>query len=143
MRRTETLKTADFAYECTQLGALEGRTALLRAQKIAVQGVNGLDAMVNAMTPNDLDYFCSIFSKQTRVIMPDGKRPLLDSIFDLHFAGDMAFEMVEWLAFCLGLNFGVFFQKIQNQGEKIKQAALAGTGQAQPSDPEPSESPNP
>ena len=140
MRRTETLPTENCSYECTQLGALEGRTALLRAQKIAAKGVNGLDAMIDAMSPNDLDYFCSIFSKCTRVCLPDGKRPLLSDIFDTHFAGEY-FELTRWLAFSMGLNFGPFFLQIQRQGEKIKEAALAGTGPMPPNESDESQSP--
>jgi hypothetical protein len=111
------------------LGAVEGRGALLRAQKIAVKGVHGLDAMIDAMTSADLDYFCTIFAKATRVQIAE-KRPILADVFDVHFAGHY-FEMVQWLSFCLGLNFGPFFSQVQAQGEKIKQAAMLGAGQSE------------
>src|SRR6185503_18017485 len=101
MRQTKSLTVtrddgSTVQYDCTQLGAVEGRTGLLRAQKIAVKGVNGLDAMIDAMSPNDLDYFCALFAKNTRVQLAENKRPLLSDVFDVHFAADY-FAMVEWL----------------------------------------------
>lgn len=139
MRETKSFETENFKYKVTQLGAVEGRSALLRAQKIAVKGVNGLDAMIDAMSPNDLDYFCSVFSKNTRVNISGDKWPLLSDVFDTHFAADY-FEMTQWLAFCLGNDFGKFFLQIQTKGERIKQAAMQGAGQSADTDtatPEP------
>ena len=135
MRQTKSLTVtrddgSTVQYDCTQLGAVEGRGALLRAQKIAVKGVNGLDAMIDAMSPNDLDYFCALFSKNTRVQLDEKRRPLLSDVFDVHFAANY-FELTEWLAFCLGLNFGSFFLSIQMNGQKIKQAAMQGAGQSE------------
>jgi hypothetical protein len=137
MRVTKTLKTERFEYECTQLGAFEGRGALLRAQKIAVKGVNGLDAMIDAMSTQDLDFFCSIFGACSRVSLDNGKKPFVKDVFDSHFAGEY-FEMVEWLAFNLGLNFGPFFLAIQTKGERIRAATKA----AQEPQPEPPSDPS-
>lgn len=127
MRRTELFQTEKRAYKVTQMGAIEGRGALLRAQKIAVKASGGIDAMIDAMTVADLDYFCGLFAKQTKANLEGDKWPVLASVFDEVFAGDY-FEMVQWLSFCLGFEFGVFFQQIQTNGEKIKAAAMAGLG---------------
>lgn len=133
-------------YDCTQLGAWEGSKALIRAQKIAVSGVNGLDALINAMTENDLEYFSRLFAKSTFVTYTDDKerrvKKNLADVFEYFFAGKY-FELTQWLVFCLGHDFGPFFSLIQTEGEKIKIQWLAGAGQSAatvseaPTEPEP------
>jgi len=129
-------------FDCTQLGAWEGSKALIRAQKIAVSGVNGLDALIEAMTDADLEYFQKAFAKSTFVTYTNDKeqrvKKNLNDVFDVFFSGHL-FEMTQWLVFCLGHNFGNFFLQIQSRGELVKQSWNLGSGKDQSADtaPEP------
>ena len=118
-------------YDCTQLGAWEGSKALIRAQKIAAAGVNGLDALIQAMTESDLEYFSKLFAKCTFVTFVNDKdqtvKKNLAEVFDVFYSGEY-FEMTEWLVFSLGMNFGNYFFLVQTTGEKIKIQFLAGAG---------------
>ena len=129
----------EVTYQCTQLGAWDGSKALIRAQKIAVSGINGLDALIQAMTPEDFDYFSHLFAKATMVTYQNdhGKtvKKSLHEVFDVFFSGQY-FEMVQWLVFCLGQDFGKFFFLIQNEGEKIKLAWTNGAGKSADTAPE-------
>ena len=137
MRATKTFTVdrdgQEVVYACTQLGAWEGSKALIRAQKIAVSGVNGLDALIQAMTDQDLEYFSRLFAKSTFVTFTDDKerrvKKNLAEVFDYHFAGQY-FELTQWLVFCLGHDFGGFFSLVQTEGEKIKIQWLAGAGKS-------------
>jgi len=136
----------EVTYACTQVGAWEGSKALIRAQKIAVSGVNGLDALIQAMTDDDLEYFSKLFAKNTFVTYVNDKeqkvKKNLAEVFDVFMAGEY-FELTQWLVFCLGLNFAPFFTKIQTQGEKIKAQWTAGAGQSADTAPEPPTDPEP
>jgi hypothetical protein len=132
MRQTKVFQTDENAYEVTQLAAdKEGRAAFLRAQRLAFKASGGIESLVADMSDADLDYFCELFGKYTKLIQPDGKKPVLGPIFSTHFSGaDGWFEMVKWLAFCLGLNFGPFFLHLFADGGAVKAAALEGAGPA-------------
>jgi hypothetical protein len=133
-------------YACTQLGAWEGSKALIRAQKIAVSGINGLDALIQAMTEADLEYFQKLFAKNTFVTYMNDKeqrvKKNLAEVFDVFFSGNL-FEMTQWLVFCLGHDFGPFFAQIQTNGEKIKSQWQAGAGQSVDTASEPPTEPEP
>lgn len=135
-RQTKIFQTEEHAYQVTQLAAdKEGRAALLRAQKLAVKASGGLESLVADMSPDDLDYFCDLFAKYTKLIKDDGKKPQLKLTFDDHFSGsDGWFELVRWLAFCLGLNFGPFFLRLVKDASAIKDAALEGVGPSEKAD---------
>lgn len=130
MRQTKVFQTENHAYQVTQLAAdKEGRAALLRAQRLAVKSSGGIQTLVEGMSSEDLDYFCDLFAKYTKLIQPDGKKPQLKLTFDDHFSGsDGWFELVKWLAFCLGFNFGPFFLRLLKESDAIKNAALDGVG---------------
>jgi hypothetical protein len=68
--------------------------------------VAGFTSFANAMTPEIMDYFCETFEKCTQVHKGD-KVFFLKDIFDDHFCDNYG-EMVEWLAFCLEVNFASF-----------------------------------
>lgn len=137
MRQTKVFQTELHAYQVTQLAAdKEGRSALLRAQRLAVQATGGLETLVAGLSPEDLDYFCDLFSKYTKLVREDGKKPVLASVFVDHFSGgDGWFELVKWLAFCLGFNFGPFFLHLVRDGGAVKAAALEGVGPIESNEP--------
>lgn len=129
-RETKVFQTENHAYQVTKLAAdKEGLAALLRAQKLATKASGGLESLVTDMTEEDLSYFCDLFAKYTKVIQGD-KKPSLTSIFSVHFGGEW-FEIVKWLAFCLGFNFGPFFLHLMRDGKQIREAAVEGAGMAQ------------
>ena len=111
MRKVEALKIGDYTYHVTQMGAIQGRDTLARL--IAVAGPimgeeNG--AGLRHLKPADLQQLSDDMAKLTEVELPDGKRPLLSNIYDLHFVGRYD-EMFEWLTFCIKINFASFFAK--------------------------------
>jgi hypothetical protein len=125
MFKTEEKKIGDCTYRVSQVGAIAGRAAFLKLVKAAgpllggmvdkkgkVSGDFDLGSMFEKvnLTESDLTYFCDLFSEKTFVVLPDGKTPRLDApgFFDSHFAGRYL-EMVQWLAFCVGVNFAGFF----------------------------------
>ena len=59
------------------------------------------------------------------VVLEDLKMPRLDGVFDEHFAGRYM-EMVQWLAFCVQVNFQGFF----------KGSSSAANGHPSPDEPE-------
>ena len=142
MRETKIFQTDLHAYQVTKLAAdPEGIEALLRAQKLAVKISGGMETLVADMSKEDLSYFCTLFAKYTKVIQGD-KKPILSSIFAVHFGGEW-FEIIKWLAFCLGYNFGPFFLHMVKDGKQVRDAAVEGAGlpQGEPSENiEPAES---
>ena len=118
-RVNQSKKIGNHTYEVTPLGAIEGRRVFAKLAQlmggmvgmIAAGGkadmVKGFQAFAESCTPDVMDFFCDTFSKVTQVHMPDGKVPYLKDIFDDHFADNYS-AMVEWLAFCLEVNFASF-----------------------------------
>lgn len=120
MARTNKTKTiGSNGYEVTQLGAIEGRRVFARLAQIMGGMVGALAAggkpnpveafksFAEAMEPEVMDFFCDTFAKFTQVHRPDGKVLFLKDVFDDHFADNYG-EMVEWLTFCLEVNFASF-----------------------------------
>ena len=127
MRETKVFTTEDHAYQVTKLAAdKEGLAALLRAQKLAVKAAGGLESMISELSEEDLNYFCDLFAKYTKIIQGD-KKPALSSIFSVHFGGNW-FELLKWLSFCLGFNFGPFFIHMVKDGAELRAAAVEGAG---------------
>lgn len=112
MRKVESLKIGDYTYHVTQMGAIQGRDTLARLLAIAgpIMGSGEGGAGLAHLKPADLQLLSDDFAKLTEVELPDGKRPLLSNIFDLHFVGRYD-DMFDWLAFCIKINFSSFFAK--------------------------------
>lgn len=98
-------------YRVTQMDAVKGRKVVARLIKLlsgaAEGGDSALAKVFAAITEDDMDYFCDVFAANTDVGYEGGKWPNLKSIFGLHFAGKYG-EMMEWLLFCVEVNFGNF-----------------------------------
>lgn len=118
MRETKTRTIGSAFYAVNQLGALEGRKVLARL--VAMFGgmvgaigeggkadlVRGFSSLANAITEDQMEFFCDTFSPWTQVTK-DGKTRVLKDCFDDHFVANYG-EMVEWLGFCLEVNFASF-----------------------------------
>ncbi len=117
-------------YEVRQLDALKGRSVFLRLAKYAIPALTeikeaasspasegedaalkilggSLSKIAESVTEEDFNFFCDTLAPTTCVEI-DGKRPQLDRVFPVHFAGNYA-EMLGWLAFAFEVNFGSFF----------------------------------
>jgi hypothetical protein len=79
-----------------------------------------LSNLAQSLPPEELDFFCDLFSERTQVEL-GGKPVELQGIFDVHFAGKY-FDMFEWLSFCLEVNYGSFLE-----GMKGLKNSAAGT----------------
>lgn len=100
-------------YTVTQLGAKKGMRALTRLARLlgpAFASGDQTEAMAglfSRLTEDDVEYFCDTFAPLTTVEQ-DGKAPQLSSIFEIHFTGNYS-SMLQWLLFCIEVNFGDFF----------------------------------
>ncbi len=112
-------------YVVRQLPATKGRLVLLRLAKalgpVAASisatkdkhsaMAESLEKAISSVTDDDFTFLCNTFADSTDVTINDDKgrrSPKLATIFDLHFAGNYL-EMVQWLVFCVEVNFGSFF----------------------------------
>lgn len=77
--------------------------------KIDLKNLEWLGSALSKLELNedDLTYLCDAFSPLTFVMLPDGRNPRLDHIFDEHFAGHYV-DLVKWLIFCVQVNFADF-----------------------------------
>lgn len=131
MRANKTKKIGNHTYEVTQLGAVEGRRVLAKLGQLmggvvgslAAGGkadpVKAFQSFTEALSPESMDYFCDTFTKFTQVHRADGKVLFLKDVFDDHFADNYA-EMVEWLVFCLEVNFASFFGGLGGLGGLLR-----------------------
>jgi hypothetical protein len=91
---------------------LTGRKVFARlAKTLGPAAVKGLDvAKALESLEEDFEFLCDTFAKHTAVTGGDygSKAPQLDSIFDAHFVAKYP-EMLQWLVFCLEVNFAGFF----------------------------------
>lgn len=132
--RTESKVIGEHEYEVRQLDAVKGRECFLRFAKVVAPAIAELGPDVNdktgvslevlgkafakaidALSSEDLKYFCDVFAASTNVVVHDEKctrRPSLKDLFALHFAGDELPNMFSWLAFCFEVNFGSFFARL-------------------------------
>jgi hypothetical protein len=99
MRDSQSKEIHGHVYNVTQLGTKQGLKILSRVSKAP----NG---NILALGDEDVDYVCDTFAKHTSVDMAD-KSPQLSAIFELHFRGKYN-ALVEWLAFCMEVNFSNF-----------------------------------
>jgi hypothetical protein len=99
LRQTKVRQIGDTTYEITQLGALAGSKIFMKVLKSAYQAKSSSEMLAN-MAPEDFDALIAAFGPMTNVV---GKGPL-DKIFDFHFVGRYD-EMLQWISFCIDLNF--------------------------------------
>ncbi len=125
---------AGHEYKVRQLVATKGRLVMLTLARIIgpaaalaasakdKQSVMGdiITAVLQNVTADDFTSLCNTFAESTDlVIHEDGKRPRepkLSTVFDLHFAGEYQ-AMIEWLVFCVEVNFGSFFEGLKSKSD--------------------------
>lgn len=121
--KVESKRIGAHDYKVTQLNAVTGRRVFTRLFKLVgpamakTEGRKGDDALAAAMTgllehlsEDDVDYFCDVFSAVTSVSGGAYSKaaPQLADVFLSHFAGEYL-AMMQWLAFCMQVNFRSFF----------------------------------
>ncbi len=121
MRETKTQNIGAFQYSVTQLGATASRKVFVRLAKLFGAGATGKDpiaAILAALNDEDIDFLCDQFSKMTNVKLDEKHSPLLASIFEEHFAGNI-WDMLQWLGFCLEVNYGSFLGELGITPDKL------------------------
>lgn len=123
-------------YRVTALGALKGRSVFVMLVRLLGASAEGLQKASLAgaipyiaanLTDADMASLCDTFGKVSDVVLPDGRAPRVADVFDLHFS-DNYLEMVQWLMFCLEVNFSSFFRGLTAKAVSVdsaKQAAKA------------------
>jgi hypothetical protein len=141
-RQNRSKKIGQYTYEVTQLGAVEGSRVLAHIMQlfggmvgaIASGGkpdmVHGFSALANSITPEKLEFFCNTFSPWTQV-HKDGKAQILKDVFDDHFAANYS-ELVEWLGFCLEVNYESFLGGKSVIAAFMRGPATASSGSGSP-----------
>ena len=80
----------------------------------------GFATLASSMRDEDLDALCEAFEETTQLVYKStggaAVRAPLKGQFDDHFAGRMV-PMVQWLAFCVRVNFGNFFDYWKKDGK--------------------------
>jgi hypothetical protein len=107
--------------------------AAIAAAKLGFGGVEedalgtGLTGILDRFPIAEQRAFQQAFARTTFVDIGDDKKPKLDTIFDLHFQGDMG-AWAEWFVFCLEVNFAGFFRVL---AAKIAVAVAAAKAKAE------------
>ena len=113
--RTKSIGSSDYTVE--PHGAIKGRALLLRLVKIVGPSLtavsqdsipDAIKSLLGGLSEEDLTFLCEEFSKKTMVTV-DGGELQLSKIFDQHFVGSYL-EMIQWLAWCVEVNFSSFFK---------------------------------
>jgi hypothetical protein len=133
-------------YTVTQLGAGVGRECLRRLMRIAGPALksaataggggsealfSGLGDLFMGLSQEDLTYFCDTFGAFSTVRLDENREPKVKAQFETLFAGNY-WEMAEWLAFCVEVNFASFFAGAL---EKMMSGVIRAPGSAQTSPP--------
>ncbi len=109
LRTTQSKKIGDFTYEVTQLGAITGSKVFVRLLRMigpAFVGKNAdLGRIFESLKEEDVQFLYDTFAPLT--FIPGVGQ--LDKSFDFHFVGRYM-AMVQWLIFCLQVNYGDFLK---------------------------------
>jgi hypothetical protein len=125
--KVEEKRIGAHTYKVTQLDAVTGRRTFFRLTKAAGPAMarlytggkplderisTALQELLQNLTEADVDHFCDTFAAVTEVSGGQYSKaaPQLDSVFITHFAGDYM-AMVQWLGFCVQINFRSFFEQ--------------------------------
>jgi hypothetical protein len=148
MPRERVEKTiGDCTYFVRPLDAVEGSRMLARIHKLLLPALGSVEGLEDvkigkvladlgaSVAISDLDYLRDTFARTTEVrIPPDNREPLLsDELKNGHFAGEYDL-MLEWLTFCLEVNFGSFFRGLKGRigsalarGKKVPSSSTSPT----------------
>ena len=132
-RKKESREIDGLVYDVTQLGGIDARNVLLRLMKSLGPSLGALaDSPLSAvfeklaLSEADLGYFCEKFGSCSFVHLEDGKLPMLDKVFDDHFAGRTG-AMVKWLVFAVEVNFSDFLDGAKARLGKLSKLGFAPT----------------
>ena len=110
-------------YEVMPLGALKGRSVFVRLLKMFGPLFAGdIAAGLDHLSEDDFNYLCDVFAEYTNVRINEKQMPVLKDVFDGHFSGKYL-DMLQWLAFCVQVNFGDFYKGL---GKVADSAATDG-----------------
>lgn len=133
MLEAQTRDIGKHTYTVTPLDAIKGRRAFVRLANAAAPVLSRASSpedlvgtLLSALSEKDVDHFCDLFGLTSTVTGGDyGERtPLLtNNTFMNHFAGNYL-DLLEWLAFCVEVNFGSFFTGIGALVDRIKPALV-------------------
>jgi hypothetical protein len=115
------------SYSVTPLGTTEGLKVLNRLQKLVAAGASAehfVAGVLAALTETDTLFLCDTFKKLTLVEIAPGKEPCLKDFFEDHFTANYG-ALVQWLKFCLEVNYGSLFTLAESLGMSLS-ANLAG-----------------
>lgn len=134
---TRTKTIAEVEYEVRQLDALKGRKVFIRLAKMLAPLLNAkgdgdmfarLGAALASVDEADFEYLCETFAPTTSMLTVDEqgrtRRPELSKVFAIHFAGQYD-AMLEWLYFCLEVNFGSFIERLRSRADASPEQAKA------------------
>lgn len=124
----ESKMIGEHVYKVTALDALAGRKVMARLLKVLGPAMAGLSKpegkeepgsraaqafadVLSRVTEEDVEALCNAFAPSTEVSAGayGDKSPRLQGIFAVHFAGRYD-ELLQWLVFCLQVNFGSVFR---------------------------------
>lgn len=128
----------DCTYRVRQLPAIQGRKVLVRLMKMFGPALESLgkntEANIGSMLSGALENLdeevfeslCDTFAKYTEFELPNGNYVGLGEVgmFDQHFTGKYG-QMLQWLAFCVQVNFADFLGVLS--GAVKKSVPLAPT----------------
>jgi hypothetical protein len=128
LRKSESKVIGEYTYNVTQLGAVTGSKVFLRVLKVLgpLVGAKDVGALFDRLKEEDFTYLCEEFAKMSTVQLEKGA-PQLNAIFDVHFAGKYG-ELIEWLRFCIEVNFGEVLKGDVLKSVGRKAAASESTG---------------
>lgn len=120
----------EYSYEVKALDAVTGRKAFVKlVNMLGPSFKDGMDdaavfaELAHTIKPEDMDHFCKLFGARTEVSGPGiaegSTRTLTEVFFMEHFASNY-FDMLEWLAFCLKVNFESFFRGMQRLQKDLR-----------------------
>ena len=124
MRETREHTIDGQIYSITQLGAKQGRLVLARVLRIVAGAAGAAQSvedpveaaaaaaakLASALTDDEVNYLCDVFSKATQVT-EGAKGWALSDIFDDHFAGRYG-AMLQWLWAALETNYSSFLSDV-------------------------------
>lgn len=135
MIESKNITIGDTIYKVSQLGGVSSSRTFVRLAKfVAATSGGNLEKLFSVLTEEDVTYFCELFSAQTLIQKIGSKsaaRLSDEGVFDMHFAGDKIGQMIEWLKFCILLNFGSAFRGLVGAAERGAEKAAESSSTPQ------------
>jgi hypothetical protein len=131
MRSPESRLINGVTYTMTPLGATQGLSVATKLARVLGGGAKTpekpLVGILESLNEADLTFLCTTFAKLTTFNVGDGKEPLLSTFFDEHFSASYD-TLLQWLVFCLEVNYKSLFLGLGIDLTKISQLTAAPSG---------------